>query len=150
MKIKTLLLFTLISLSYQQSGASENLEQGKQLFTNYCSACHGVTLGQGNGKGMGNRLAPPIIAVKKHYIDTYSDEQSFVKAIADWVAKPDESKTLMRGAIRRFKIMPAMPFPRSDIEKIASYIFKGDIEKPNGFDQHFKEEHQNGKGKKLN
>ena len=146
MKIKTLLLVTVISLSYQQTNATEIVDQGKQLFTNYCSACHGVS----NGGGKSNRLAPPIIAVKKHYIDTYSDEQSFVKAVANWVTKPDESKTLMRGAIRRFKIMPPMPFPRADLEKIASYIFKGDIEKPKGFDKHFKEEHKKGRGKKLN
>ena len=146
MKIKYLLIITLISFSYQQANASEVVDQGKQLFTNYCSACHGVSSGQGKG----NRLAPPIIAVKKHYIDTYSDEQSFIKAVADWVAKPDESKALMPGAIRRFKMMPPMPFPRNDIEKIASYIFKGDIEKPAGFDQHFKEEQGKRKGRKMN
>jgi len=93
---------------------------------------------------------PPIIAVKRHYLGTYSDEQSFVKAVADWVEKPDESKTLMRGAIRRFKIMLPMPFPRADVEKIASYIFKGNVEKPAGFDQHFKDEHKKGKGKGKN
>jgi len=146
MKIKSLLLVTMISLSFQQTNASGIVDQGKQLFTSYCSACHGVS----NESGMSNRLAPPIIAVKKHYIDTYSDEQSFVKAVSDWVTKPDESKTLMRGAIRRFKIMPPMPFPRADLEKIARYIFKGDIEEPEGFDKHFKEEHKKGRGNKLN
>ena len=62
-------------------------------------------------------------------------------AVAQWVEKQDASQSLMRGAIRRFNIMPPISIAREDAEKIAAYIFDGDIEKPAGFDQHFQERH---------
>lgn len=146
MTIKTILLIVSLGLSFQGLKAEERAEEGKQLFANYCAACHGVS----GGMDMSKRLAPPIIAVRMHYREFYADEHSFVKAFADWVAKPEESKTLMRGAIRRFQLMPAMPIPREDIEKIARFVFNGNIEKPEGFDQHLEEQYGKGKGKRKN
>lgn len=110
---------------------------GKQLYKTYCTSCHGLT----GGMDMNKRIAPPIIAVKMHYIGPYPDKASFVMAIADWVEKQDESKSLMRGAIRRFNVMPPVSIARRDAEKIAAYIYEGDIEKPVGFEKHFKERH---------
>ena len=110
---------------------------GKQLYKTYCSSCHGIT----GGMDMNKRIAPPIIAVRMHYIGSYPDKASFVKSIADWVEKQDVSKSLMRGAIRRFNIMPPVSIARRDAEKIAAYMYEGDIEKPVGFEKHFKERH---------
>jgi len=76
-----------------------------------------------------------------HYIGSYPDKDAFVMAIAQWVEKQDASQSLMRGAIRRFKIMPPISISKSDAEKIAAYIFEGDVEKPDGFDKHFNERH---------
>ena len=90
---------------------------------------------------MNKRVAPPIIAVRMHYIGTYADKDSFVMAVADWVEKQDADNSLMRGAIRRFNIMPPISISRSDAEKIAAYIYDGDVEKPEGFQQHFEERH---------
>jgi len=112
---------------------------GEQLYKTYCSACHGVT----GGMDMSKRIAPPIAAVRMHYIGTYADKASFVMAVADWVEKQDPGKSLMRGAIRRFNVMPPVAVAREDAEKIASYIYQGDIEKPAGFDEHVEEMHGN-------
>ena len=90
---------------------------------------------------MNKRVAPPIAAVRQHYIGPYPDKTSFVAAVANWVEKQDENKTLMRGAIRRFNIMPSISIAREDAEKIASYIYEGDIEKPAGFDEHVEQRH---------
>jgi cytochrome c len=111
--------------------------EGQQLYKTYCSACHGIS----GGMDMKRRTAPPIIAVRMHYIGSYPDKMSFVMAIADWVEKQDENKSLMRGAIRKFNIMPPVSVGREDAEKIAAYIYDGDIEKPAGFDKHFEEMH---------
>lgn len=87
---------------------------------------------------MSKRKAPPIIAVRKHYIGTYSDKLSFVNTIADWVENPDRNKTQMRGAIRRFGLMPKITVGRNDVETIATYIFEGEIDSPAGFQEHVK------------
>ncbi len=134
--MKSILLLTLIFLS-QAVLAGNDIEQGEKLYRTYCSACHGAT----GGMDMSKRVAPPIIAVRMHYLGPYPDKIEFVTAVANWVEKQDASKTLMRGAIRRFNIMPPVSVTRQDAEKIAAYIYDGDIEKPAGFDKHFEEMH---------
>ena len=137
MKI-TALFFALIFISLSNvSFASDGHKKGEQLYKMHCSKCHGNS----GGMNMSKRVAPPIIAVRMHYIGTYADKDSFVMAVADWVENQDESNSLMRGAIRRFNIMPPISINRKDAEKIATYIYAGDIEKPEGFQKHFEERH---------
>ena len=139
--MKSILLLTLIFLP-QVVLAGNDTEQGEELYKNYCSACHGAT----GGMDMSKRVAPPLVAVRMHYIGPYPDKPAFVTAVANWVEKPDASKTFMPGAIRRFNIMPPVSVARGDAEKIASYIYEGDLEKPAGFDKHFEEMHGKNRG----
>jgi hypothetical protein len=125
-----------------QANFAEENKAGAELYKQNCSVCHGST----GGMDMQKRIAPPIAAVRMHYISTYSDKDSFVQAVSGWVEKQDESKSMMRGAIRRFKIMPPISIAKTDAEKIAAYIYDGDIDKPEGFEDHVKEEHGNQKG----
>ncbi len=137
MKIKPSLLISAFFLLAQAVQANSDVIQGKQLYKTYCSACHGNT----GGMDMSKRVAPPIIAVRMHYIGPHPDKASFVTAIANWVEKPNDSKSLMFGAVRRFNIMPPVSIARQDAKKIAAYIYQGDMEKPAGFDKHFEEMH---------
>lgn len=121
----------------QSAFAEGEINQGKQLYETYCSSCHGLS----GGMNMGQRVAPPIAAVRFHYIGAYPDKTSFVTAITNWVDKQDVNKSLMPGAIRRFNIMPPIAISREDTQKIASYIYAGNIEKPAGFDKHVEEMH---------
>ncbi len=133
--VKILSTATLLLIS--QISFAEDAKTGEALYKQSCAVCHGST----GGMDMAKRIAPPIAAVRMHYISTYSDKDSFVQAVSGWVEKPDESKSMMRGAIRRFKIMPPMSIPKADAEKIAAYIYEGDIDKPEGFEDHVKEMH---------
>ena len=139
--MKSILVLTLFFLP-QVVLAANDVEQGEKLYKTYCSACHGAT----GGMDMSKRVAPPIIAVRMHYMGPYPDKAAFVAAVANWVEKQDASKTLMPGAIRRFNIMPPVSVARQDAEKIATYIYQGDIEKPAGFDKHFEEMHGKHRG----
>ena len=138
---QSFLILTFILLP-QIVQANNDVEQGKELYKTYCSACHGNT----GGMDMNQRVAPPIIAVRMHYIGPHPDKASFVTAISNWVEKPNESKSLMFGAVRRFNIMPPVSVAREDAEIIAAYIYEGDIEKPAGFDKHFEEMHGKPRG----
>ena len=142
MKSALSFLVLIISLLPQFVLASNNVNEGQELYKTACSTCHGLT----GGMDMNKRVAPPIAAVRLHYIGPYPDKASFVTAVADWVEKQDENKTLMRGAIRRFNIMPPISVTREDAEKIALYIYEGDIEKPAGFDKHVEERHGKHRG----
>jgi len=132
------LLLAFILFSQASLASDVNAEkEGKALYITHCSSCHGNT----GGMDMNKRVAPPIVAVRMHYVGSYPDKDAFVMAIAQWLEKQDASQSLMRGAIRRFNIMPPISIAQSDAEKIAAYIFEGDVEKPDGFDKHFNERH---------
>jgi mono/diheme cytochrome c family protein len=133
-KIFIALIFIIASQAVQ---ANNDIEQGGQLYKTYCSACHGAT----GGMDMSKRVAPPVIAVRMHYIGRYPDKSSFIAAVTNWIEKQDASKTLMPGAIRKFNIMPPVAVAREDAQKIAAYIYEGNIDKPAGFDKHFEEMH---------
>lgn len=136
--IQSSLLLVFVLLSHASLASDGDTEkEGKALYITHCSSCHGNT----GGMDMNKRVAPPIIAVRMHYIGSYPDKDAFVMAIAQWVEQQDASQSLMRGAIRRFNIMPPISISKSDAEKIAAYIFEGDVEKPDGFDKHFNERH---------
>lgn len=137
MKHIQLLISSVLILFSQLVQADSAIEQGRQLFIDNCSSCHGS---QG-GMDMSKRVAPPIIAVRMHYIGTYPDKTSFVAAITDWVEHRDVNKSLMRGAIRKFNLMPPVAVAGSDVQKIAAYIYEGNIDKPSGFDEHFEQMH---------
>ncbi len=130
-------------LIFSQTNFAEDSKTGAELYKQNCAVCHGST----GGMDMQKRVAPPIAAVRMHYISTYADKDSFVQAVSEWVEQQDESKSLMPGAIRRFNIMPPISIAKADAEKIAAYIYDGDIEKPEGFEEHVKERHGKQKGK---
>lgn len=142
LKTKPFFLTLAFILLPQLVQANNDVIQGEQLYQTYCSACHGIT----GGMNMNQRVAPPVIAIKMHYISPYPDKKSFVSAVANWVENQDAGKTLMPGAIRRFNIMPPVSVSREDAEKIATYIYLGDLEKPAGFDKHFEQMHGKNRG----
>ena len=137
--IQPLFVAASILLSATAFATDEQQHQsGEKLFKTYCIVCHGAKVG---GMDMNKRIAPPIAAVRMHYIDRYPDQASFVTAISGWLEKQDESKSLMRGAINKFKIMPPIVVPKADAKKIANYLYAGKIEEPKGFRQHVEDEH---------
>lgn len=138
---KYLLLTTFLAgtiVSQTVFSSDDKHEAGEKLFKDNCAVCHGVAAG---GMDMTKRIAPPIAAVRLHYIDTYPDETSFVKAVSSWVQKQENSRSLMPGAIQKFKIMPPLAIVEEDAKKIAAYIYAGDIEKPEGFEKHVEKMH---------
>jgi mono/diheme cytochrome c family protein len=131
------ILFLVCIFSLLSAFASDNNIDGEQLYKSHCASCHGTA----GGMDMSKRIAPPIAAVRMHYIGPYPDKAAFVSAIVNWVEKQDARKSLMPGAIRRFNIMPPVNVAKDDAEKIAAYIYEGNIEKPVGFDEHVEERH---------
>lgn len=128
--------------SAQFALASDEVSQGKQLFEQNCAQCHGVA----GGMDMSKRLAPPMMAVKMHYMKHYSDKETFTKAVVAWVENPQESNSRMKGAIKKFNLMPKVVVSAEDAAMIATYIFDGELDSPAGFDEHFKKMHGDKKG----
>ena len=137
--IKPMIISASILLSASLFADENKHEAGEKLYKSNCAACHSMAAG---GMDMNKRIAPPMAGVRMHYIEKYPDEASFVQAVLAWVEKQDESKSLMPGAIQKFKIMPPLSVSKEDAAKIAAYIYSGNIEKPEGLEKHMKEMHE--------
>jgi len=111
-----------------------------QKMKTLCFSCHSPTA------EMDMRMAPPMIAVKMHYTKEYDNQEDFVRAIWDYMQDPKESNSLMKGAVKRFGVMPYMPYKEEDIKAIATYMYNNELEKPEWFDEHRKQKHGKGKG----
>lgn len=113
---------------------------GKELLETNCYACHSPSADHDN------RLAPPMAAVKMHYINTSTTKEEFTEEMQDWIKNPTESKAKMRGAVRRFGLMPKAFYSEETIEKIADYIYDHEIEQPAWFESHRNEKQGMQKG----
>lgn len=125
----------------EQGVASTINHPGKKLMETHCYVCHSPTA------TMNDRIAPPMIAIKKHYISETTTKDVFISDIQNWILNPNETDSKMFGAIRKFGLMPKTPFPKETIQQIAEYMFEYDIEQPEWFESHSNKAHGKGKGK---
>jgi len=126
-------LLAVSSISYAGDGHKEDSKKAKKLLKNLCTSCHVL-----KGKGV---VAPPLIAVKRHVKKAYKNKEDFIERIVDWVEEPDAAIALMPGAIKKFGLMPKLPYDKDDVERIAEYMYEADIAQPKWFKKHFEEKH---------
>ncbi|MCG2431533.1 Tll0287-like domain-containing protein [Aequorivita xiaoshiensis] len=120
---------------------------GKKLMENNCNICHNPKTAEES------IIAPPMVAVKMHYISEETTKAEFVDAMVAWTKEPSVAKSKMPGAIKKFGLMPYQFYPEKTIRQIADYMFDNEIEKPVWFDAHYKKMHGDRpkmKGKKSN
>lgn len=106
--------------------------EGKKLMEQKCYLCHSPTAPQKAG-----RIGPPMIAVKAHYQQDFFSKEEFMAAITDFVLQPEQDKVKLKGAARRFGLMPKAVYDSLEIEKIASYLHDYQIEEPEWFEEHW-------------
>jgi nitrate reductase cytochrome c-type subunit len=146
------LVFTLILLTscnesqkttyVSQSGVTPELDKittavnhpGKKLMESKCYACHNPSTGHEG------RIAPPMVAVKSHYMNDETTKEEFIATVWNFVQKPSKETSKMRGAVKRFGLMPYQPFPKEEIELIADYMYDYKIDEPAWFKEHIEEE----------
>ncbi len=125
-----------------ENAAQVSDHPGKKLMETNCYVCHHPTTGESN------RIAPPMIAIKKHYITNSTTKEAFIKTMQEWIKNPTEENSKMYGAVTRFGLMPKTVYPEETIRQIADYMYDYDIEQPDWFEEHFKQERQKNKDRK--
>ncbi|MGB7843007.1 MAG: DUF3365 domain-containing protein, partial [Salinimicrobium sp.] len=105
---------------------------GQKLLTQYCYACHNPSV------SMDQMIAPPMAAIKAHYLINNPSKQEFISQISSYVQNPTAENSQLPGAINRFGLMPQQGFPPEAVEKIADYIYAHQIEEPEWFGEHWK------------
>jgi mono/diheme cytochrome c family protein len=107
------------------------IKQGEGLIANNCYSCHSAT-----APLEGGRLAPPMEAVKNHYLNKETTLDEFTGQLVRFVNKPSEAYSKMPGARKRFGLMPALPLPTEELKSIAAFIYYKDLEAPAWLEAH--------------
>lgn len=64
---------------------AETMKEGKEAFSHYCVACHGMD-GQNTGVPFAQRMTPPVPSLASHAVQEYTDGQ--LKWIIDYGIEP--------------------------------------------------------------
>jgi cytochrome c551/c552 len=115
---------------------------GKDLLEKQCYICHNPNSAQNE------MIAPPMIAIKKHYLNEATSRDQFVKEIMNWVKNPSKENSKMPGALIKFGIMPYQSFPEETIMEISEYLYDYDIDEPVWFQTQMGKGQGKGKGNK--
>ncbi|WP_147678738.1 c-type heme family protein [Algibacter pacificus] len=118
-----------------------NNHPGKKLMETNCYTCHSPSASETD------RIGPPMIAIKKRYINNNTTKEEFIADMQAWIKDPNKEHSKMPGAVQQFGVMPKQPFPEKTIAQIADFMYDFDIDKPDWFEAHYNEQHGNGMGK---
>jgi len=111
-----------------------DLSNGFNLLDKNCFSCH-------SPEGAHDaRIAPPMVAIKKHYIDEETSLENFSEDLIAFVQNPTAENSKMPGAIKKFGVMPKMEFSTKDLRDISAYIFETELEEPDWFEEHYQQE----------
>lgn len=139
-KSKTTPIDTTSENEVAQSGENH---PGRQIIETECYICH-------DPKASEERMiAPPMIVIKRHYIDENTTKDQFTEDLIRWVNDP-ETESKIPAAHKRFAPMPYIPYPDDAIAQVAEYLYDYDVEKPAWFDAHYEAEHGKGMGNRKN
>ena len=111
-------------------------ETGEEAYNKLCLSCHLISKEKGV-KG----IAPPIFAVKHHVKKAYPNREDFIQTVIDWVEEPSTNTSLMSGAVKKFGLMPKLPYSASDVRKTAEFIYDTNFVLPDWYKKHYKEKH---------
>lgn len=111
------------------------ISKGKQLVITNCYSCHST-----DAPLEGGRLAPPMEAVKNHYLAAETTIEEFTANLVRFVQKPSPAYSKMPGARKRFGLMPALPLPDEELQAIAAFIYYTELEAPEWLEEHQKGE----------
>lgn len=112
-----------------------------QALESNCFTCHSPNA------TIDNRIAPPMEAVKRHYITEGVSEETFTQEMIAFLNNPSIERSRMPGAVERFGLMPKMSFSEEQLRNISHYIYVTALEKPDWFEKHYQEEKQKYAGK---
>lgn len=139
--IGAFLILILINSCQNEQSNTTNAElskvhqEGLSLMIQNCYSCHNPTTAEEK------RLAPPMIAVKRHYEEVTSNKKEFISAFSKFMENPTRENSQMPSAVQRFGIMPNLSFPKEKVKLIAAYLYDNEIETPEWFEKHYKNEH---------
>ena len=136
--VATLLIIVMLSTSCSSAASdssavalnADELIEARALFQTHCYACHTP---DGSHE---DRVAPPMVAIKKHYLSENTSQAQVVADISNFVLNPSADISKMPGALRKHGMMVPLKVPEKDLRKIATFIYQQEIAAPEWFEEH--------------
>jgi len=120
----------------------ELMAQGNNLLETNCYSCHSPKA------GYNSRIAPPMAAIKKHYLKDTEGEREFSQAIIAFMQNPSTETAKMKHAVEKFGLMPKMALSEEELKAVSHYMYHAEIEKPGWNHKAEGKKYRKGKGKK--
>jgi cytochrome c553 len=111
-------------------------DKGQALMEVNCNLCHGAK------PSLDESVAPPIVAIKAHYLEANMGFEEFHENMATFLNKPSAESAQMKGAVKRFGIMPFQPYPKETVKAIAAHLYAYKVPQPQWWDAHWAAEGQ--------
>lgn len=86
-------------------------------------------------------IAPAVFAVKSHVLKAYPNREDFILTVIDWVEEPSKDTALMSGAVKKYGLMPKLPYTASDVRLAAEYMYDTEFKLPEWYKKHYKQKH---------
>lgn len=102
--------------------SEKSFHEGKKLLEEKCYVCHSPKITKEQ------LIAPPMIAIKEAY--HFDSEEEFSSAFVSFIQNPSKNTALLPEAVDKYGLMPNQVYDVTSLQKIATYIFHNEIEKP--------------------
>jgi cytochrome c553 len=112
----------------------DRLGAGFRALEAACFGCHSADA------SLQDRVAPPMYAIKKHYVDGRTTYTEFREQLGHFVNNPSSANARMPGAIERFGLMPMLGVGETMLDEVAYYVFHTPLERPGWFAEHYRSE----------
>ena len=134
----------LLSLGYCSETADKNSTNTEGFSPDSTVLARGFTLLQANcmnchspNKDADHKIAPTLAEVKMAYIEKSSSVEAFMKDIRTFVNNPTKENAKMKGAVKKYGLMPAMDFTGSELNAMAAYLYVTQLEKDEWYDKQY-------------
>ena len=93
------------------------------LYNGNCITCHKDTKAES---------APSMFEIQSRYKSVFAKKEDFVDYMSKWVVNPNTETSLMRDAVKKYKLMPQLGFDEDMLRDIATHIYESDFKTNNG------------------
>ncbi|MCV9385384.1 c-type heme family protein [Reichenbachiella ulvae] len=135
-------LFLMVLLSFMLGCQSSSKEasntdtqsiaynEGLQIVDQNCISCHSPNANRNN------RIAPPLFAVKNHYLESDRDQEPFIQSMSSFLSSPKIETSKMPRAIEKFGLMPNLGLSEEQYIAVATYLYQSNLDKPDWYEAH--------------
>lgn len=96
--------------------AADSLAKGKQVYETICFACHTMESPA--------TLAPPMTHVARHMRQAFTDRDSAIAHIVDFIRNPSAERSKMPARVReRYGLMAPLQLPEDQLRAVAAYVW---------------------------